>query len=409
VLSWHIQDMAFFRVAPFILKRYCSSHTRTLPSLETENLKSNRKIDFYPLAKNSDDGTNLTSNKEIDFYPLLTSRLDNMLPNPTLHAYHTRGGHFPFYLNNDGKIRIDNPKWDDISAYEAQVRGSFNIVLDFLDSLRKKELYHNSTIILVSDHGNRYISKYENDGLPGNFTPMLMIKPIGSVNEYNESEAPMSSGLIPDIVNQITDTKNPALELQKFIQKIPETRTARVMNKNDTYTDFYISKDKKYTTENKNILRARIDESSLEEWKINETYSSSLHSNEKPIPAVYTSKIDCNTSLGFTIYNQSNGEMWLRVPSNIKKLDLHITMSFTITGELIITNLSDGKKYLIKLPDGKNGFKQQLKLQQIIVDGINIPEDKILRLQFDVNGKDNEGRITRGHVSLYKWKLTTKY
>jgi len=374
IVPLHIQDMTFFRILPFGLK-----------------------IHFLQMARmysvNSD--TQYISNKEQDYYPLLSEKTDNLISSPALHAYHTRGAHYPFYIDAKGQQLKETHKWNDVSAYAAQLTGVFTIVLDFLDLLKQKGLYDNSTIILASDHGYGYIPEEENNGIHGRWTPMLMVKPRGAKKPYTESDAPMSSGLIPSLISQIVQNPDPEKHLAQFIRRLPKKRVARSIG-DGIYTDYYFDEHGKYTKKKIPIQEVSIDK--LEKWSMGKTYSSSAHSTAEPIPALYTKGINRNGGVGFTIRNNKDGEVRLHASSGADLLDLTLGMWSTVTGKMIVTNRGDKKKYMVKLIGGAQDF-QNLTGR---IKGIRVPDDGILHLLFEVRGKGTNV----AYVAFRDWTFT---
>jgi hypothetical protein len=368
---WHIQDITFFRILPFGLKIHFVQMAR-----------------LYSFASD----TKYISFKEQDFYPLLSEKTDNLLSSPTLHAYHTEGGHYPFYINAKGQQLKETPKWNDVSAYAAQLTGVFTFVLDFLDLLKEKGLYDNSTIILASDHGFEFIAKEENNGIPGRWTPMLMVKPRGAKKPYMESDAPMVSDLIPSLIGQISQNPDPEKHLSQFIRTLPKERVARKIG-DGIYTEYYFDEHGKYTTKKIPIQEVSIDK--LDKWSMGKTYSSSAFSTAEPIPDLYTKGINRNGGVGFTIRNNKDGEVRLNAPSGAGLLDLTLGMYSTVTGEMIVTNKFDLKKYMVKLIGNAQDF-QRLTGR---IKGIRVPDDGILHLLFEVRGKGQ-------YIAFREWTFT---
>jgi len=367
-IPMHIQDLTFFRILPFGLKSQ-----------------------FLHVARRADRRKHF-SNREQNFYSLLSAKTDNLLFSPTLHAYHTNGAHYPFYLNAKGLRLQETPKWDNVPAYKAQLIGAFTSVLEFLDLLKEKGLYDNSTIILASDHGYEYIPKEENNGIDGRWTPMLMVKPRGAKRPYQENDAPMSSGLIPSLITQIDQNPYPEEYLTQFIRTLPNERIARSIG-DGTYTDYYFDEKGEYTTRRVPIREVSIDK--LEKWSMGKTYSSSAASDAEPIPALYTKGINRNGGMGFTISNNKDGEVRLLVPSEIDLFDLTLGMFSTVTGEMIVTNQGDGKRYIVKLAGGAQDFQDLTGS----IQGIRVPDDGNLHLLFEIRGKGK-------YIAFHDWTLT---
>ncbi len=368
---WHVQDMTCFRILPFGLKRHFVKVARRLPAGMCSDV-----ISF----------------KEKDFYALLAAKVDNRLPMPTLHAYQTMGAHYPFYLDAEGNQLKDNPRWSDINAYRAQVTAVFSTVLDFLDLLRKKGLYDSSTIVITSDHGYDFIDDKDNFGIPGRFTPLLMVKPRQANAPYAESRAPMSSGQIGPLLIRIAEAPDPSEQLREFTRTLPKVRLARLVF-SDKIIDRLIDENLNQEIRNTTVKEAAIGD--LVAWALNKAYSSSPHFKGEPIPPTYTTGIDRNGGIGFEMRNDTSGEVKLLAPKGIGRLDLTLRISSVIDGTLVITNRRDGRKYPVRLIGGQENHKI---LTPTVAD-IRVPASGILDLLFEVKGVGRQ-------IAFLGWKLS---
>jgi membrane protein insertase Oxa1/YidC/SpoIIIJ len=367
----HIQDLTFFRILPLGLKSHFLQEARVYTQTQD---------------------TKYISKKEKDFYVLLSDKTDNLLSTPTLHAYHTAGGHYPFYLDAKGQLLKETPKWSNVSAYEAQVIGLLTSVLDFIDLLKEKGLYDQSTIILTSDHGYEYYPEEDNNGIYGRFTPMLIVKPRGAQKPYTENDAPMSSGLLSSLVGEIAQHPDPENHFAQYIRTLPKERVARNID-DGIYIDYYFDEQGKYTTKTMPIQEVAINK--LKKWSMGTTYSSSAHSDAEPIPTLYTKGINRNGGVGFAINNNKDGEVRLLAPSGADLLDLTLSLYSTVTGEMTVTNQNDGEKYPVKLLGGDEDF-QRLDGR---VNGLRVQDDGILHLLFEVSGEGT-------YIAFREWTFT---
>lgn len=155
---WQIQ-MAGFKYAPFDLKRICfvnpvAFNTLKLsPNGEEQFTESNAV--FYRKAANEE--IELTQDKCFKFI-------------------HIEGGHVPFQYDEDVNI-IEN------GTYEDNLKACLTITGAYLDKLRDSDVYDNSAIIVMADHG------YENS-MRSN--PILYVKGVGERHEFTVSDAPIS-------------------------------------------------------------------------------------------------------------------------------------------------------------------------------------------------------------------------
>ncbi len=65
----------------------------------------------------------------------------------TLDIYHMYGAHAPYYVTEDGRTNYSG------STPLAQFKGCLRLVYDYIDILKRLDLYDKTTIIITSDHG----------------------------------------------------------------------------------------------------------------------------------------------------------------------------------------------------------------------------------------------------------------
>lgn len=155
---WQIQ-MAGFKYAPFDLKRICFVNPTAFNTLKLspngeEQYRADNDI-FY--GKICDEEIELTTDKCFKFI-------------------HIEGGHVPF-IYDENVNTIKN------GTYEDNLKACLTITNKYLDKLRDSNVYDNSVIIIMSDHGYQY-------GLRDN--PILYIKGIDEKHDMMNSDAPIS-------------------------------------------------------------------------------------------------------------------------------------------------------------------------------------------------------------------------
>lgn len=106
------------------------------------------------------------------------------------------GSHTPIILG-------ENCEKSDNATIESQTIGSFKIVFEYLEQLKKLGVYDNSTIIITADHGFA-ISDFKNyfDCAKDGITACMFVKPRGAQNEKlitSSAEASITN-LVPAIV-----------------------------------------------------------------------------------------------------------------------------------------------------------------------------------------------------------------
>lgn len=155
---WQIQ-MAGFKYAPFDLKRICFVNPTAFNTLK---LSPNNEEQY---RADNDLFYEKVCNEEIEF---TTDKCFKFI--------HIEGGHVPFKYDENVNI-IEN------GTYEDNLKACLTITEKYLDKLRNSDVYDNSVIIIMSDHGYYY-------GLRDN--PILYIKGINEKHEMVNSESPVS-------------------------------------------------------------------------------------------------------------------------------------------------------------------------------------------------------------------------
>ena len=86
--------------------------------------------------------------------------------------YHMRGEHWPFYLSED--VCIDETLTQANSM--SQAKGCMNIVYAYIEELKAKGIYDNTTIIITADHGDIISYNSDNGKMSDYSMPILFVK-----------------------------------------------------------------------------------------------------------------------------------------------------------------------------------------------------------------------------------------
>ena len=145
-------NVAKFRMVPHYLKKVYYSYQPSVysPAILNENIMTYEENDR-------------------EFYIGLKKGLKTVDSN-AFRFYHLTGMHFPYVLNENVEPLKDG---EEGTAYK-QALGMLKIVREYLAQLKTKNLYTNSTFVVIADHG--YHNKIGN-------RPIFMIKQPFSVNE----------------------------------------------------------------------------------------------------------------------------------------------------------------------------------------------------------------------------------
>lgn len=95
----------------------------------------------------------------------------------TFVMYHLYGAHGPYVMNENAERIPENS-----TELGAQIKGSFKIVIDYINELKEKGLYDNSTIIVTADHGG--IALYQH--------PAVLVKEKNEHKDFTVSDSKIS-------------------------------------------------------------------------------------------------------------------------------------------------------------------------------------------------------------------------
>lgn len=159
-LIYNLAKISTYRCAPYILKPYLWTYSSYINDGVIDEL------DIDESAFNSVDySLNFTDNKYFKFY-------------------HFSGSHPPYDLDETGAP--SEAETDRLT----KTKGSFQLVFNILNEMKKNGSYENSTIFILADHGCIYTDTAE---LPGAVSIGLFFKPKGAVGEpLKTSDAPVT-------------------------------------------------------------------------------------------------------------------------------------------------------------------------------------------------------------------------
>ena len=167
---------SLFKYLPFYLKKY--SHIESMDFNKTKIADT----DIFDL-------------NDINYY---NNYLEKQLVKKSEKQFkfiHLEGGHVPFDLDENLNY-ISNGA----GTYEQKLEGSIKIVEKYLDKLRNNDVYNNSNIIIMSDHGFNF------DETEGRQNPILYIK--GKNEEHKKMTISDKAISYTDLNDAYTDLLN---------------------------------------------------------------------------------------------------------------------------------------------------------------------------------------------------------
>lgn len=111
------------------------------------------------------------------FYETVNNQPIKVIPDKCFKFIHLCGAHQPFMLDADMRY-IENG-----TSYEACVLASLKLTDAYLQQLKEADVFDNSVIILMADHG--YLQNARQN-------PMFLVKGVGEDHAFQISEAPLS-------------------------------------------------------------------------------------------------------------------------------------------------------------------------------------------------------------------------
>ena len=125
--------------------------------------------------------------------------------------------HYPSYEYSKDKTNIGVNKFNNnftFMAYHSAMASAI-LVGQYLDYLKHSEVYNNSRIIIMSDHGNKYVRFPEysdfNNEIVVNFNPLLMVKDFNQNSDLKIDNTFMTNADVPYIATKdiISNPQNP--------------------------------------------------------------------------------------------------------------------------------------------------------------------------------------------------------
>ena len=185
ILMKKLYKLDLFKFLPHFMKKYVWFDTQEFDSAKVmyESFRPNDAKFYRDFKKNG-----FTVNDQKD---------------KVFQFYHLYAAHEPYMLDN----RLKRVK--EGTSLEEQVSGVFRCVSDMLSDLKEKGLYDQATIIITADHGSVNKDEY----------PMFMVKRPGDMQEYSESDVPVS---LFDFAVFMTGLVGKELPDQKYGMKLDE-------------------------------------------------------------------------------------------------------------------------------------------------------------------------------------------
>ncbi len=165
-----------FRYFPHIAKKYVWFSSGIFDELKNQKKDGNAPYIAY-------------DNNRSFYLELVKNQLSFLSDNSNAYRLiHLWGTHAPATLNSDITVSEDKD-----ATYISQGKACLNIISEYLEQLKRMNIYDQTMVIVTADHGSSW----------GTF-PIFMIKGFGEHGIFQISESPIShSDLIPIVSNSI--------------------------------------------------------------------------------------------------------------------------------------------------------------------------------------------------------------
>ena len=157
--------MTGFKYAPFDLKRICVIDP-----------------DAFKRLRIPPEGYDVFTDSNKDFYESVLENGISLTQDKCFRFIHISGAHMPFQYDESVNV-IEN------GTYESNLEASMTITREYLTRLKESNVYDNSVIVVMADHG--YCWQDTEDTLHRQ-NPILFIKGVGEKHDFQISEAPVS-------------------------------------------------------------------------------------------------------------------------------------------------------------------------------------------------------------------------
>ena len=183
-----------YKYLPFFLKKYS----------RIEDMDFNRCKNFYSYKFFN------WNNKYM--YDLFNNEKINKIDNKVFSFIHLEGAHVPFEIDENFNL-VSN------GTFEKKILATIKLTDAFLKRLKENNLYDNSVIIIMADHG------YSFENQQGRQNPILLIKGINEHHDMTYSDIPVSYEYLQDVYNDLLNDK----KSNELFQNIDRSKPRRFL------------------------------------------------------------------------------------------------------------------------------------------------------------------------------------
>lgn len=207
----------YFKYLPFPFKRFSNIET-----MDYNTIKKDEKLDIYNYYNYS-------------IYHYIKHLKYKVVEEKQFKFIHIEGGHVPFNYDKDVNLINDG-------TYAQKVEATLTIINTYLEKLKELNVYDNSNIIVMSDHG------YSENSILERINPILFIKGINEKHEMYESDIPVSQEDLNEVYIDLLKGKTS----EELLQKVDKERERKFMyyeHTKENHMTEYIQKGKAWDQE----------------------------------------------------------------------------------------------------------------------------------------------------------------
>ncbi len=167
-------------------------------------------------------------NPDIEYLKNMLTKSNANLEMNGFKLHHLLGVHEPYTLNENLEIEIIDLSPAGVLKPAA---ATMNITRQFLNKLKELNVYDNSMILLLGDHGNgspEWIPEIAGDDM-SYLAPLIMIKPFMAKGKMRTSHSPVSLSDVPRTVLDELSLSNQAPGYSMLVPEIPQSRERKYL------------------------------------------------------------------------------------------------------------------------------------------------------------------------------------
>lgn len=200
----------------YILFKYSPYYLKPFSRIET--------LDFGACKGTKD--INLFTWYDKNFYDSIKETNIEIIKEKYFNLTHIEGAHAPYNYDRNFEVTENG-------TYDSKVEAMLIIIDEYISRLKESNVYDNSAIIIMADHGCHIHEKYNTNT---NQNPILFIKGINEKHPMNISEIPISYEDLNEAYMQLLDGKTG----EEVFENIDKNKKRRLIHYNFSEEDHMV-------------------------------------------------------------------------------------------------------------------------------------------------------------------------